>query len=230
MAYINIFDPDRGVYEYELSKDRTVIGRKRALCDCVISDNTVSREHLEIIKDGEKYLVKDMNSSSGIIINGHPEQEFRLVDGMNIQLGKIILEFREGELEKKYKIKGTSLTSAEISKLYLPLPKSLGVLGRFIAVDAAKIFRTGDTVTFGKDGVKLTVPELMLGEYNVLELKLTWPAGQSRSFFTEVIDYSLKKKCVYLKFHKISKIAYEKIIADNECYDWILLQVADIEN
>ena len=230
MAYINIFDPNRGVYKYELSKDRTIIGRKRALCDCVISDSTVSREHLEIVKDGEKYLVKDLNSSSGIIINGHPEKEFRLVDGMNIQLGQIIIEFRVGDLEKKYKVKGTKLSQFEISELYLPLPKSLEVLGRFIAVDAAKIFKTGDTVTFGKDGVRLTVPELMLGEYNVLELEFKWPAGQSRFFFTEIIDYSLEKKCVYLKFHKISKTAYEKIISDNECYDWILLQVADMEN
>ncbi len=225
MAYINIFDPSLGVYEYEITKDRTVIGRKRSLCDCVLNDTTVSREHAEIIYDDEKYIIRDLDSSSGIIINGHPEKLFRLTEGMNVQLGQIVIEFREGVPEKKYKVRGTDLSEDEILAKYLDLPTSLEVHGRFIDIDAEKIFHTGDTVAFGKDGVKVTVPEMLLGEYNVLELEIKWPGGQVRSFFTEVIDYSVSQKCVYLKFHKMSKIVYDKIIAENPCLDWILLQV-----
>lgn len=225
MPYISIFDPSRGVYEFELTKERTVIGRKRSLCDCVIDDSTVSREHAEIYKEGDKYLIKNLSSSGGTVIDGFQEELFRLRDGVNIQIGQIVLEFKEGSPEKKYKIKGTSLTPEEIRDMYLHLPHSLEVHGRYIEVDAANIFNTGDTVAFGKDGVKVSVPEMMLGEYNVLELEIKWPGGQMRTFFTEIIDFSREEKSVYLKFHKVAKESYDKIIEDNKCHEWILLQV-----
>ena len=226
MPYFNIFDPNIGVYEFELTKDRMVIGRKRALCDCVINDSTVSREHAEVVKlNNGKYLIRDMDSSSGVIINGYSEKEFRLTEGLNIQLGQIVLEYRDGIPEKKYKIRHTDLTVEQLQDQCLFLPTSLEVYGRFIGVDAGAIFHTGDTIDFGKDGVKLIVPELLLGEYSVLELKIKWPGGQVRSFFTEVIGYFRPDRCVYLKFHKISKNAYDRILEESECLDWILLQI-----
>ncbi len=226
MAYINIFDPNRGVYVYELTKTRTVIGRKRALSDCVINDSTVSRAHVEIILQDDTYIIKDLKSSAGMVINKFPTDVFKLTDGLNVQLGQIVIEFKEGKPEKKFKVKGTDMTLEQIKKSYSYLPSSIEVHGRFIAVDAATIFYTGDTVSFGKDGVKLIVPEMLLDEYNVLELKIVWPGGQERSFFTEVVDFSKEEKCVYLKFHKVDIEKYNRIIHDNECLDWILLQVA----
>ncbi len=226
MAYIKIFDPAVGVSFFELNKDRIVIGRKRALADCVINDSTLSREHAEIVKENDKYIIKDLNSTSGVVIKGTPVDMFRLTEGLNVQLGQIVIEFNEGTPEKKYKVKGTDLSPEEICKLYLYLPTSLEVFGRFVGVDAAEIFNTGDTIAFGRDGVKLKVPEMWLGEYNVLELKIKWPGGQVRSFLTEVIDFSHEEKCVYLKFHHISRLAYQAIMQKNKPQEWLILQVA----
>ena len=91
-----------------------------------------------------------MDSNSGIIINGYPEKIFRLTEGLNIQLGQIVLEYREGTPEKKYKIRQTDLSLEQLKELCLFLPTSLAVHGRFVGVDAGTVFHTGDTVAFGE--------------------------------------------------------------------------------
>ena len=55
-------------------KSRTVIGRGSD-ADITIADAGTSRKHVEILWDGERAMVRDMNSTNGTLLDG------RKVDG-----------------------------------------------------------------------------------------------------------------------------------------------------
>jgi serine phosphatase RsbU (regulator of sigma subunit) len=63
-----------------------VIGR-RTTADLQVSNTDVSREHAEICRDGETYLLRDKQSRFGTYVNGEPVSERRLVHGDAIRLG-----------------------------------------------------------------------------------------------------------------------------------------------
>ena len=46
-----------------------VIGRSMG-CDLTLSDPTVSRWHAELVRDGERWVVRDMGSTNGTRVNG----------------------------------------------------------------------------------------------------------------------------------------------------------------
>ena len=54
---------------HPLVKSRTVIGRGSD-ADITISDAGTSRKHVEILWDGERAMVRDMNSTNGTLLNG----------------------------------------------------------------------------------------------------------------------------------------------------------------
>jgi hypothetical protein len=72
----------RGVVDVEgrrvpLTKSRTVIGRGSD-ADITISDAGTSRKHVEILWDGERAMVRDMNSTNGTMLNGSKVTEAAL--------------------------------------------------------------------------------------------------------------------------------------------------------
>ncbi|MBI3462318.1 MAG: SpoIIE family protein phosphatase [Planctomycetes bacterium] len=69
MAYLQILKgtkPGR----IELESDRTVLGRSPE-CEVVLDTGAVSRQHAQILRDGESHTIEDMNSRNGTYVNGN---------------------------------------------------------------------------------------------------------------------------------------------------------------
>jgi membrane-bound lytic murein transglycosylase D len=82
--------------KYKLAQDVIRIGRK-ADNDIVLSGNTVSGHHAEIHRKSQSYLLRDLDSTNGTIVNGERIREKRLQNGDQIEVGENgpILEFRD---------------------------------------------------------------------------------------------------------------------------------------
>ena len=64
---------------YPLAKDVLTIGRLDT-CDIVLSDPGVSRKHSEVRREGDEWVVVDLSSTNGTIVNGQPVRRHRLLD------------------------------------------------------------------------------------------------------------------------------------------------------
>ncbi len=67
--------------------DTFLIGRSKD-CDLQIKDDCVSRNHVKIIFDGERWWVRDMESSNGTYLNGTQIQDILLPEEAELELGK----------------------------------------------------------------------------------------------------------------------------------------------
>ncbi len=77
--------------EIGLDRDWLVIGRGRG-ADLVLAEPTISRAHAAIGWDGEGFFVQDLGSTNGTSVNGDPGHKIALVDGDEIQIGKLVLQ------------------------------------------------------------------------------------------------------------------------------------------
>jgi len=94
--------------EFQLSHDRTVIGRSQDPSDGLDVDlvtvkrgvDRVSRRHAEIIRRGEDFFIRDLGSMNGTFIAGRGklgrDQLYQLKDRDQVILGGAILQFRRG--------------------------------------------------------------------------------------------------------------------------------------
>jgi hypothetical protein len=82
----------RGDRVYQLDPAVTVLGRSRQ-CDVVITDPNVSRRHAEVRRDGDEYVVIDLDSTNGLTVNGREVKRAALADGDRLQLGTTDLRF-----------------------------------------------------------------------------------------------------------------------------------------
>ncbi len=92
--------------------DTFLIGRGKD-CNLQIRDSCISRNHVQIIYDGERWQVKDIGSANGTYVNGIRIQEVPLDEKMELELGKggpvisLILEkVKIQEKEKPQETKG----------------------------------------------------------------------------------------------------------------------------
>jgi hypothetical protein len=76
---------------------RLVLGRSGELCDLVVEDETVSRQHVDIRKNGKGFEVADRNSSNGTAVNGvfirKPFELTPLKPGDTLTVGNVKLDF-----------------------------------------------------------------------------------------------------------------------------------------
>ena len=83
----------RGFYEgleVPIDRDWMVIGRGRS-ADIVIAEPTISRAHAAIGFDGGGFFMQDLGSTNGTRVNGDRGARVPLVDGDELQLGKLRL-------------------------------------------------------------------------------------------------------------------------------------------
>jgi adenylate cyclase len=92
MATFLIHKQDDETQVVKLDKDRMTIGR-RDDNDIIIDDVFVSRLHIEVIKKGTRYTVKDSKSRYGTYINGDRIAEKQLTYGDEIQIGNTLITF-----------------------------------------------------------------------------------------------------------------------------------------
>lgn len=88
----------RGVVDIDgqrhpLIKSRTVIGRGSD-ADITIADPGTSRTHVEILWDGERAMVRDMNSTNGTLLDGRKVSEAALAPDSAVTIGRTKIVFR----------------------------------------------------------------------------------------------------------------------------------------
>lgn len=70
-----------------------VVGRGSE-SDVKITDPGISRRHAEIRLEGNEYVVTDLGSTNGTIVDGRPIRRASLYDGSSIQFGRTTVTFR----------------------------------------------------------------------------------------------------------------------------------------
>ena len=79
--------------EWSLDRESSVIGRLSG-SEIEIQDPGASRRHAEIRRQGEDYVVVDLGSTNGTLLNDSPVSQATLEDGDRITIGRTVLEFR----------------------------------------------------------------------------------------------------------------------------------------
>lgn len=85
---------------YPLNKDRMTIGRD-VKNDILLNDPSVSRVHVEVIKNIDGYLIKDQGSKNGLFVNNQRVEEHQLQEGDSITIGDIDFFYRSSKIEQK---------------------------------------------------------------------------------------------------------------------------------
>ena len=78
---------------FDLKSGETRIG-KDPDNDIVIDDPTVSRNHFTIVKDGERYVVRDLGSTNGTFVDGAQVKEAYLRPGISLEAGDVVMRFQ----------------------------------------------------------------------------------------------------------------------------------------
>lgn len=65
--------------------------------DLVLTDNTVSRHHLELIRNGDRIIVRDHGSTNGTFFSGAAIREIELVGGGRLRLGNTTIHVSDGD-------------------------------------------------------------------------------------------------------------------------------------
>ena len=81
--------------EFSLDRPSLVIGRTPEN-DIVLNHKSISRHHAKIIRDGDKYIVVDLESANGVRVNGSEFERVELQTGDTVELGHVKLKFSTG--------------------------------------------------------------------------------------------------------------------------------------
>jgi serine/threonine protein kinase len=87
---------EKGVsLKFDAPEKTVVIGRLKT-CDLVLTDGLASRQHFSVIKTGDRFKIKDLNSHNGTFLNGEKitSEEIDLPLGATIRAGETLFSFR----------------------------------------------------------------------------------------------------------------------------------------
>lgn len=90
---------DQGT-RFQLDEPVHTVGRTQSN-SVRLHDTEVSREHAEIVRKGDSYILRDLSSSNGTYVNGQPTTERELVSGDQLQFGRSLLLYT-GFVENAY--------------------------------------------------------------------------------------------------------------------------------
>lgn len=133
--------------EIEVVKDSVTLGRSRQ-CEIMVPDDSVSRTHATIRREGERYRLLDLESTAGTFLGGSRITDAFLRPGDELRLGQVELRFVPRDRQPE-------LLPSEAERFGPVLGKSLamrrvfGVLERIADKNITVLLR-GETGT-GKD-------------------------------------------------------------------------------
>jgi len=123
-ASLTVIEGESSGTHYKIRSERVTVGREGA--DLTLADPALSRRHLEIVRDQDRYLVRDLQSKNGTFLNGQQVKEARLAHMDEIWAGKSRILFAvlagpeeqaepdaTGEREKFLREDRTKVDSAE---------------------------------------------------------------------------------------------------------------------
>ncbi len=82
-------------FEFELTRDETHVGRAADSNDVVLDDGQVSRRHASIRRNGQEFMLIDLNSANGTFINGQRVKEHLLRNGDSFSISRYAIEFKD---------------------------------------------------------------------------------------------------------------------------------------
>jgi ABC transport system ATP-binding/permease protein len=82
--------------EFVLDRASLVIGRT-AENDIILNHKSISRHHAKVIRDGDKYIVVDLESANGVRVNGIQQERSVLDSGDVIEMGHVRLKYLTGD-------------------------------------------------------------------------------------------------------------------------------------
>jgi DNA-binding NtrC family response regulator len=139
--------------EIEVQNDRVVIGKSRQ-CDVVLPDESVSRQHVEIRREGDAYRVIDRGSTNGSFIGNARITDGFLKPGDVLGVGKVQLRFLPRDARAEI-LPSDQERFGDVLGRSLAMRKIFGVLER-VASTEVTILLEGETGT-GKDLVARAV-------------------------------------------------------------------------
>lgn len=92
-AWLVLMEDGSAVREFPLEGDRVVIGRLEG-SDVRVDDPGASRRHAEVRRNGADFVIVDLGSTNGTLVNEAPVSERTLEDGDRITIGRTVLLFR----------------------------------------------------------------------------------------------------------------------------------------
>ncbi len=92
MARLDLYRDGRFVKGLELGERTYLIGREPS-CDLVLGDNLVSRRHFQLRWQDDGYLLKDMDTPNGTLVNGVREFNRKLRVPATLQVGSEMMLF-----------------------------------------------------------------------------------------------------------------------------------------
>ncbi|MCA9689124.1 MAG: sigma 54-interacting transcriptional regulator, partial [Myxococcales bacterium] len=133
--------------EFEVVQDTVRLGKSRQ-SNIVLPDESVSRAHAEVRREGDSYRVVDLQSTNGTFVGGARVSDAFLQPGDVLALGKVQLRFmpRDSRIEL---LPSTREQFGPVHGRSLAMRKIFGVLERVAEADAT-ILLEGETGT-GKD-------------------------------------------------------------------------------
>lgn len=116
--------------KFEINKDRTTLGRAPNN-DIIVQDEAVSSQHCYISKRGARFILHDLNSTNGTMLNSQPVVgEVALQNKQVIQLGASELIF-EGDGAEDLTSSIQPMTEVVVEKSPSTVPKSFSSVSPF---------------------------------------------------------------------------------------------------
>jgi hypothetical protein len=72
---------------------RLLIGRAPS-CDLVLRDDTVSRRHAELVREGGRWMLRDLRSTNGTWDGAWRVSEIEIDAGSELHIGAVLVRFR----------------------------------------------------------------------------------------------------------------------------------------
>lgn len=104
----------KGVAYFLMDGKRVVLGRSEE-SDIRIFDLKSSREHAEIVQVGDDWIVTDLSSQNGIIVNDLRIKQHVLTEGDKVIIGKTVFKFSRIKVAAKAKVDESFLSEQEIT-------------------------------------------------------------------------------------------------------------------
>ncbi len=145
-ARVLLSGPERG-REKIIEGDLFRIGKSREN-QLVLADETVSRSHCEIVRDRRGYLLRDLGSTNGTLLDGAEIKEAWLKPGAVITVGKVELKVRPFN-ERIELLPSDRSRYGEVAGQAIAMRQVFGLLERLGPTDATVLIG-GETGT-GKD-------------------------------------------------------------------------------